>query len=68
MVLILLGRWMEARAKGRTGAAIQKLLGLQARTARVLVDGEPQDVAIERIRTGDILSCARVSASRWTAR
>ncbi len=55
VVLILLGRWMEARAKGRTGAAIQKLLGLQARTARVLVDGEPQDVPIERIRTGDIL-------------
>ena len=55
VVLILLGRWMEARAKGRTGAAIQKLLGLQARTARVLVDGEPQDVAIERIRTGDTL-------------
>jgi Cu+-exporting ATPase len=55
VVLILLGRWMEARAKGRTGAAIQKLLGLQARTARVLVDGYPQDVAIERIRTGDIL-------------
>ncbi|WP_370204794.1 heavy metal translocating P-type ATPase, partial [Pararhodobacter marinus] len=55
VVLILLGRWMEARAKGRTGAAIQKLLGLQARTARVLVDGEAQDVAIERIRVGDIL-------------
>jgi len=55
VVLILLGRWMEARAKGRTGAAIQKLLGLQARTARVLVDGEPQDVAIEQIRTGDML-------------
>ena len=35
VVLILLGRWMEARAKGRTGAAIQKLLGLQARTARL---------------------------------
>ncbi|WP_052161103.1 heavy metal translocating P-type ATPase [Hoeflea sp. BAL378] len=55
VVLILLGRWMEARAKGRTGAAIQKLMGLQARTARALVDGEPQDVPIERIRTGDIL-------------
>ncbi len=55
LALILLGRWLEARAKGRAGAAIQKLLGLQARTARVLVDGEPQDVAIERIRAGDIL-------------
>ena len=55
LALILLGRFLEARAKGRAGAAIQKLLGLQARTARVLVDGEPQDVAIERIRVGDIL-------------
>ena len=55
VVLILLGRWLEARAKGRTGAAIQKLLGLQARTARVLIDGEPQDVAIETINVGDTL-------------
>jgi Cu+-exporting ATPase len=55
VVLILLGRWMEARAKGRTGAAIQKLLGLQARTARVLVDGTAQDVPIEQIATGAIL-------------
>jgi Cu+-exporting ATPase len=55
VVLILLGRWLEARAKGRTGAAIQKLLGLQAKTARLLVDGEPQDVAIDRIVAGDIL-------------
>ncbi len=55
VVLILLGRWMEARAKGRTGAAIQKLLGLQARTARVLVDGAAQNVPIEQIGTGTIL-------------
>jgi Cu+-exporting ATPase len=55
VVLILLGRWMEARAKGRTGAAIARLVGLQPRTARVLVDGEPQDVPIEQIAQGDIL-------------
>jgi Cu+-exporting ATPase len=55
VVLILLGRWLEARAKGRTGAAIQKLLGLQARTARVLVDGAAQDIPIEQIGTGAIL-------------
>ncbi len=55
VVLILVGRWMEARAKGRTGAAIQKLLGLQVRTARVLVDGEAQDMPIERIGEGAIL-------------
>ena len=55
VVLVLLGRWMEARAKGRTGAAIQKLLGLQPSSARILVDGEPTDVAIEQIGVGDIL-------------
>ena len=55
VVLILLGRWMEARAKGRTGAAIQKLMGLQARTARVLVGGEARDLPIERIAPGDTL-------------
>ncbi|WP_193175421.1 heavy metal translocating P-type ATPase [Oricola nitratireducens] len=55
VVLILLGRFLEARAKGRTGAAIQKLLGLQVRTARVLRDGEPVEVPIEEIRLGDVL-------------
>ncbi|MBY6089652.1 heavy metal translocating P-type ATPase [Maritimibacter alkaliphilus] len=55
VVLILLGRFMEARAKGRTGAAIQKLLGLQVRTARVERDGAAQDVSIEQIRAGDVL-------------
>ncbi|MFX0540369.1 heavy metal translocating P-type ATPase [Roseovarius sp. S4756] len=55
VVLILLGRWMEARAKGRTGAAIQKLIGLQARTARVLVNGEAQDLPIEQISAGATL-------------
>ncbi|MGI8915301.1 MAG: cation transporter, partial [Chloroflexota bacterium] len=39
VALILLGRWLEARARGQTSAAIKKLIGLQARTARVLRDG-----------------------------
>jgi len=55
VVLILLGRWLEARAKGRTGAAIERLLGLQARTARVIRDGEAEDVDINDIRVGDTL-------------
>jgi Cu+-exporting ATPase len=55
VVLILLGRWLEARAKGRTGAAIERLLGLQARTARVIRDGEAEDVDIDDILVGDIL-------------
>ncbi|AZQ68246.1 copper-translocating P-type ATPase [Silicimonas algicola] len=55
VVLILIGRWLEARAKGRTGAAIQALLGLQARTARVLRDGEMVDVDVERLSVGDMV-------------
>ena len=55
VVLILVGRFLEARAKGRTGAAIQKLLGLQARTARVERDGATVEVPIEELRAGEIL-------------
>ena len=55
VVLILLGRFLEARAKGRTGAAIQALLGLQPRSARILKDGEPTEIAIEDLQTGDIV-------------
>lgn len=55
VVLILIGRWLEARAKGRTGAAIQKLLGLQVRTARVLRNGEASEVAIDDLRVGDLI-------------
>ncbi|MBG6145763.1 heavy metal translocating P-type ATPase [Roseibium album] len=55
VVLILLGRFLEARAKGRTGAAIQKLLGLQAKTARVLRDGEQVEVPIDALAIGDTI-------------
>ena len=55
VVLILLGRFLEARAKGRTGAAIQKLLGLQARTARVMLDGESIEIYIDALVQGDIV-------------
>ena len=55
VVLILLGRYLEARAKGRTGAAIRKLVGLQAKTARVERDGEVVELAIEEIGVGDII-------------
>ncbi len=55
VVLILIGRYLEARAKGRTGAAIQKLLGLQARTARVLRQGEAIEVTIEDLLVDEIV-------------
>lgn len=51
--LILLGRLLEARAKGRTGAAIRKLAGLQAKTARVERDGETRDVPLSDVRLGE---------------
>ncbi|WP_300066070.1 heavy metal translocating P-type ATPase [uncultured Ruegeria sp.] len=55
VVLILLGRFLEARAKGRTGEAIRKLVGLQAKTARVERDGSVIELPIEQIVVGDIV-------------
>ncbi len=55
VVLILLGRWLEARAKGRTGEAIRKLVGLQAKTARVERGGEMVELSIEEIAVGDVI-------------
>ena len=55
VTLILLGRYLEARAKGRTSEAIQRLVGMQARTARVRRDGRVQEVPIAEVRPGDIV-------------
>ena len=55
VTLILLGRSLEARAKGRTGAAIKHLIGLQPRQARVLINGLPTDIAIDAVKPGDLI-------------
>lgn len=55
IALILLGRWLEARAKGQTSEAIKKLMGLQAKTARVVRDGQEVDIPVEEVRVGDIV-------------
>lgn len=55
VTLILIGRYLEARAKGRTSAAISRLVGLQAKSARVLRDGHALDVPLDQVRTGDIV-------------
>lgn len=55
VVLILFGRLLEARAKGKTGTAIRKLVGLQPKTARIELDGQTLDRPIEEIEVGDIL-------------
>ncbi|SMX33253.1 heavy metal translocating P-type ATPase [Maliponia aquimaris] len=55
VTLILVGRWLEARAKGRTGAAIRHLLDLRPEVARVERDGSTVEVAFAELRKGDIL-------------
>jgi Au+-exporting ATPase len=55
VALILLGRFLEARAKGRTSEAIKRLVGLQPRTARVRRDGRVAELAIAEVKGGDIV-------------
>jgi heavy metal translocating P-type ATPase len=55
VTLILLGRWLETRARGRTGAAIARLVGLQPRHARKLVDGAEVEVPLDQLRPDDLL-------------
>jgi len=55
VTLILLGRFLEARAKGRTSEAIKRLLGLQAKSARVLRNGEAVDMPLQEVQAGDVI-------------
>ncbi len=53
--LVLLGKYLEARAKVKTSDAIEKLIGLQAKTARVIRDGNEIDIPIEEVVVGDVI-------------
>ena len=55
IALILLGRLLEARAKGRTSEAIRRLATLRARTAHVIRDGKENDIAVEAVVPGDLV-------------
>ncbi|MBO0891524.1 MAG: copper-translocating P-type ATPase [Acidothermales bacterium] len=55
VALVLMGRWLEARAKRRTADAIRALVGLSPKTARVLRDGTETDVPVERVVVGDLV-------------
>lgn len=55
IIFIILGRYLEARSKGRTSESIKKLIGLQAKTARILVDGKEKEIPIEDVNPGDIV-------------
>jgi Cu+-exporting ATPase len=55
VTLIVLGRYLEARAKGRTSEAIKRLMGLRAATARVIRNGEEKDIPVEEVLVGDLV-------------
>ena len=56
IALILFGRLLEARAKASAAGAIRSLIGMQPRTARVIRDGEEQDIPADEVRPGDAIS------------
>ena len=53
--LVLLGRWLEGRARSRTGQAIRRLMDLQPPTARVVRGGHDVDVPVDQVRAGDVV-------------
>jgi len=55
IALILLGRFLEARARGQTSEAIKKLIGLQPKAALVIRDGQESEVPVEDVRVGDLI-------------
>ncbi len=55
ITLIRLGKFLEARAKGRTSEAIKKLMGMRAKTARVVREGTEQEVPVDEVRVGDLV-------------
>jgi Cu+-exporting ATPase len=55
LALVLLGQWLEARARGRTGQALRRLTELQPKTARVVRNGVERDLAIEAVAVGEIV-------------
>ncbi|MCU0484612.1 MAG: heavy metal translocating P-type ATPase [Anaerolineales bacterium] len=55
ITLIKLGKYLEARAKGRTSEAIKKLMGLRARSARIIRDGEETEVPVDEVHPGDVV-------------
>jgi Cu+-exporting ATPase len=55
IALIMLGRWLEARAKGKTSEAIRRLMGMRPNTARLIRDGREVDVPIDTVVPGDVI-------------
>ena len=65
---LTLGRFLETRAKGKTGQAIKKLMGLQPKTAVIIRNNEQIQVPVEEVIPGDVVVVGRAPRSRWTGR
>jgi len=55
ITFILLGRYLESVAKGKTSDAIKKLMGLQAKTAKVIRDGKEIEISVDEVKIGDVM-------------
>jgi Cu+-exporting ATPase len=55
ITFVILGKWLEAKAKGQTSEAIKKLMGLQAKNARVIRNGVTQDIPVDQVINGDTI-------------
>ncbi|MDD5040895.1 MAG: heavy metal translocating P-type ATPase [Candidatus Peribacteraceae bacterium] len=55
ITFVLLGKWLETKAKGSTSDAIRKLMGLKAKTARVVRNGETKDIPVDDVVVGDVV-------------
>ncbi|HEU65624.1 MAG TPA: copper-translocating P-type ATPase [Chloroflexi bacterium] len=55
ITLILLGRFLEARARGQTSEALKRLIGMQPKTALVIHEGEQREISVEDVRVGDLI-------------
>ena len=55
IALILLGRFLEARARGQTSEAIKKLIGMQPKTALAIREGEQREILVEEVQVGDLI-------------
>ncbi len=53
ITFVVLGKWLEVRTKGKTSDAVKKLMGLQAKTARVIRNGQTMDISIDMVVHGD---------------
>lgn len=55
ITFVVLGKWLETKAKGRTSEAIKKLMGLQPKTARIVKGSETLDIPIDQVKKGDVV-------------